>query len=132
MFKDFKPADYENVRHVSNEAQSALTSELVDMMSSGSAKDVNTLNRLIESYKKISESSTVNINSQDIIKTLVQEFIGTYENNGSVKELASIWNETKQELGKVVIESNKIAYLIEQSNNQRNSLDQSLPNIVCC
>ena len=129
LFKNLKPIDYENVRHTSNEAQTALTNELINMISGGSTKDADAINNLIDNYKKISESSTLNMNAQETIKSLAQDFIDKYETGKPTEDLASIWNETKVELSKLVIESNKIAHLIEQNNNQRNSLDPNLHNI---
>ena len=129
VFKDLRPIDFESISHMSNEAQFGLSEQLISMMSNNFIDDIDNIGDLINSYAKITESSSSGRTSQDNVKRLAQDFIDEFEEGMDLNKLLEIWNEAKSELANIIIESRKITEQIANGNNIRNSLNENIPGI---
>ena len=129
VFKDLRPIDFESISHMSNEAQFGLSEQLISMMSNNFIGDIDNIGDLINSYAKITKSSSSGRTSQDNVKRLAQDFIDEFEEGMDLNKLLEIWNEAKSELANIIIESRKITEQIANGNNIRNSLNENIPGI---
>ena len=129
VFKDLRPIDFESISHMSNEAQFGLSEQLISMMSNNFIDGIDNIGDLINSYAKITKSSSSGRTSQDNVKRLAQDFIDEFEEGMDLNKLLEIWNEAKSELANIIIESRKITEQIVNGNNIRNSLNENIPGI---